>query len=213
MDRYVVVSLKEIRQDTGDFLARQRSICGALRPQLLRINVTNTSADDAPPLTAVTTKPVEGITELGFDGGFTLDPQWFPGDWVYRVDSHDQLSRARTWEHGMASPGVKLVFAVRRSAPTAEQFRKYWLQQHVPLALRHHVGMCAYRTDVVLDAAGAAPPIDGFSHLLFPSEIDYRNRLFDSDSGRQAIEHDVARFVAEADPWRVDEYLEIDADE
>lgn len=206
MDRYVIVGPVVQPSAVGDFLARHVALRLPLGPRLLRVNVTQDPSGDEP-FSAATEEPTRGITELGVDAGTVVDPQRFRGDWVYRVDSHEQMNRRRTWEQGMPSPGVKLIFAVRRSAATASEFRRAWLQDHVPLALRHHVGLCAYHTDVVIDVGHAAPPLDGFSHLIFPTEHELRARFFDDDAGRQAIEADVARFVAGAKVWRVQEYI------
>jgi uncharacterized protein (TIGR02118 family) len=151
-----------------------------------------------------------GVTEIWLPEGRPVDPDGFGGDWVYRVDGHRQKSRARDWRPGAPSPGVKTIFGVVRNAPRADEFRSAWLEGHVPLALRHHVGMCAYETDVVLEVPPGALPLDGFSQLHFPSERDFSERFYDDDEGRSAIEADVAGFVASAIAWEVGEYVLVD---
>ena len=78
------------------------------------------------------------------------------------------------------------------------------------MALRHHVGMCAYETDVVIDDPPGALVLDGFSQLHFASEEDFTDRFYDDAAGKAAIEADVAGFVASATAWEVDEFVLVD---
>jgi hypothetical protein len=151
-----------------------------------------------------------GVTEVWVPDGRAVDPAGFGGDWSYPVESHRQKSRPRDWDLGTPSPGVKTIFGVVRKAPEAAEFRGAWLDGHVPLALRHHVGMCAYETDVVVESPAGALALDGFSQLHFPSEVDFAERFYDDDRGRAKIEADVAGFVASAVGWEVTEYILID---
>jgi uncharacterized protein (TIGR02118 family) len=153
---------------------------------------------------------IHGATEIWVPAGSPVDPGRFGGDWVYRLEWHRPKSRPRTWALGAGSPGIKTIFGVDRKALEAEEFRRAWLAGHVPLALRHHVGMCAYETDVVLEAPDGGPALDGFSQLHFPSAEDLAERFYDDEAGRAAIEADVAGFVASATAWEVAEYVLID---
>jgi hypothetical protein len=151
-----------------------------------------------------------GVTEVWVPDGRPVDPARFGGDWSYPVEWHRQKSLPRDWDLGTPSPGVKTIFGVVRKAPEAAEFRTAWLDGHVQLALRHHVGMCAYETDVVVESPAGALALDGFSQLHFPSEKDFTERFYDDDQGRAEIEADVAGFVASAVGWEVTEYILID---
>lgn len=111
-----------------------------------------------------------------------------------------QKQRPRTWPLGQRSPGIKGIYpVVRRSGMTADEFARHWREVHGPLALAHHVGMCAYVQNIVIRPLGAgAPAFDGFSALHFPSARDLRERFVDSRAGGRRIADDVARFVGES---------------
>jgi len=108
-----------------------------------------------------------------------------------------QKARARSWPLGERSPGVKGIYPVtRRTGLTPAAFERHWREVHGPLALRHHVGMCAYVQNVVVrPLTPAAPPCDGISVLYFPSASEMRERFIDSPRGARRIADDVSRFV------------------
>jgi uncharacterized protein (TIGR02118 family) len=120
-----------------------------------------------------------------------------------------QKERPRTWPLGQRSPGIKGIYpVVRRSGMTADEFARHWREVHGPLALAHHVGMCAYVQNIVIRPLGAGTPgFDGFSELHFPSARDLRERFIDSREGGRRIAADVARFVGESLRLDASEYV------
>jgi uncharacterized protein (TIGR02118 family) len=120
-----------------------------------------------------------------------------------------QKERPRTWPLGQRSPGIKGIYPVmRRSGMTADEFAHHWREVHGPLALAHHVGMCAYVQNIVIRPLDpAAPSFDGFSALHFPSARDLRERFIDSREGARRIADDVAKFVGESLRLDASEYV------
>jgi uncharacterized protein (TIGR02118 family) len=119
------------------------------------------------------------------------------GPHVYRVERRRIKAYPRTWPDGARTPGVEMISPVRRAAGvTHEQFDAHWRDGHAPLALRHHVGMWEYRQNVVcaIETPGS-PDFDGIAILGFPTEEDYRERLFDTPEGRAIIWEDIPRFL------------------
>ena len=107
------------------------------------------------------------------------------------------------------SPGVKMVAAIhRRPGMSHDEFVDHWLHRHVPLALKHHVGLVKNVTNVVDQRlAPDAEDFDGIGELHFASEEDLRTRMFDSDEGRRIIEADMQRFLGPMQAWLVGEYV------
>jgi len=94
---------------------------------------------------------------------------------------------------------VKLVFLCRRrSELTHAQYAEHVLGRHVPLALRHHPTMRTYVVNVVEGRRAGAEELDSIAELGFDRFEDFRDRLYDSEAGRRAIEEDVARFLGSA---------------
>ncbi len=90
----------------------------------------------------------------------------------------------------------KLVFLCRRRPDlTHARYAELLLEGHVPLALRHHPTMRKYVVNVVEGLRAGAEPLDSIGELTFDSLDDFRERLYDSDEGRRAIERDVAGFM------------------
>jgi uncharacterized protein (TIGR02118 family) len=149
---------------------------------------------------------VAAMTEVWTEGDAFGDLPRSDEAVVCRVEGYAQKQRPMNWGAGSPSPGRKNVFLVRRRPGcTAEAFRDHWLSRHVPLALRHHVGMCAYVTDVVAGSDNESLAFDGLSHLTFPSEQAFVDGMYDSDEGMQVIAADVSRFVGAAVGLRVEE--------
>jgi uncharacterized protein (TIGR02118 family) len=122
-----------------------------------------------------------------------------------------------TTEHVQKAPadasrpgGVKLVCPLRRRADLShEAFVAHWLERHVPLAKAHHPGLVRYVTNVVdarLSPGGEA--WDGFAELVFASEADARERMWDSPEGERVVRDDIARFIGHTMPYRVSEWVQ-----
>ena len=93
--------------------------------------------------------------------------------------------------------GIKMISLVQRAERvTHAQFIRYWSEQHAPLALQHHVGMCGY---VQHEARKAYTPgghgTDGIAELSFRTRADFDERMYDSDAGKSIIREDVQRFI------------------
>jgi len=132
------------------------------------------------------------------------------------VVHRDELPGRSTGRFG----GVKLLHPVRRRTQlTTEQFARAWTLEHVPKALLHHPAMLRYATNLAIDApmsvGGKAPswaPLtsrgwDGFTEGYYRSAEDVSERFFDSESGRQTILADVARFLETGATYRLTEYV------
>ncbi len=121
---------------------------------------------------------------------------------VWRVDTRRPIEWDRTWRDGERAPGVKMVSFMRRAAGlTHEQFVRHWIEEHTPLAQRHHVGLWNYTQNVVRRAyTPGGEPIDGIAELHFATREDHDTRFFDSDDGRAVIMADVKRFMMPPGP-------------
>ncbi len=106
---------------------------------------------------------------------------------------------------------VKLVFLCRRRPDiTHDRYAELVLGDHVPLALHHHPTMRTYVVNVVEGLRAGAEPLDSIAELSFESMADYRERLYDDDAGRHAIERDVAGFLGGADAYVTREHVQKD---
>lgn len=70
----------------------------------------------------------------------------------------------------------------------------HWRDRHGPLALRSHSAMCDY-TQLSVVAVHHGLTLDGIALCAFDSRQDLRERFFDDDEARAAIEADVAIFA------------------
>lgn len=106
---------------------------------------------------------------------------------------------------------AKMIFLCRRKPEldVAEYGRRI-LENHVPLALRHHPAMRSYRVNLVArEISPALRPTDSIAELGFDSVRDFRENLYDSEEGRRIIEADTATFLGDADAYATTEYLQI----
>ncbi len=99
---------------------------------------------------------------------------------------------------GEPTPGFTMVSPVYRAANISHaEFDAHWLEQHAPLALRHHPGMWGYEQHVVDEVLTPdATDFDGVALLGFLSTADFTERMFDSDEGRAIIMADTRRVLA-----------------
>jgi uncharacterized protein (TIGR02118 family) len=121
---------------------------------------------------------------------------------IWRVDPHRVITAERAGPDGEPAPGVKMVSFMRRAEGLShEQFVRHWIENHTPLAQRHHIGLWNYTQNVVRRAftpGGAA--IDGVAELHFRTRADFETKFFDSDEGRAVILADVKRFMMPPSP-------------
>lgn len=92
---------------------------------------------------------------------------------------------------------IKMVSLVQRAATiTHAQFIRHWGEQHAPLALHHHVGLCGYLQHEVRKAyTPGGNGTDGIAELSFRTRADFDERMYDSDAGKTIIRDDVQRFI------------------
>jgi len=104
---------------------------------------------------------------------------------------------------------MKMIFVCRRRGDIDRgQYARMVLEDHVPLALRHHPTMRAYTVNIVERVPTDAPEVDSFAALSFDSLADYRERLYDSAEGQRIIAADVARFMGGADAYATTEHVQ-----
>ena len=95
----------------------------------------------------------------------------------------------------------------RKEGQSREEFRRRWIEEHKPLALKHHEGLVKYVANVV-DAQLSAEdlPIDGISELHFADEESFRTRMYTHPESRDIIAADTKRFIGKSCAWFVREY-------
>ena len=103
---------------------------------------------------------------------------------------------------------VKMIFVCRRrDGVDHARYARMVLEDHVPIALRHHPAMRAYTVNIVERVPRGAAEIDSIGELSFDSLADYRERLYDSAVGERIVHADVARFMGGADAYATTEHV------
>jgi uncharacterized protein (TIGR02118 family) len=104
---------------------------------------------------------------------------------------------------------VKMIFVCRRrDGVDHARYARMVLEDHVPIALRHHPAMRAYTVNIVEQVPKGAAEIDSIAELTFDSLEDYRTRLYDSAQGERIVHADVARFLGGADAYAATEHVQ-----
>jgi len=118
---------------------------------------------------------------------------------MFRVEEH--VEKAQLERAPGIMEGVRLLsplFPVEGATPA--QSVGFW-DEHVPLALRVHVGMSRYVRDIVLDVIDDDPsPVFGVASLHFPSDEAIRDHFFDSPESIPEHAADLSRFVGKTAP-------------
>lgn len=79
----------------------------------------------------------------------------------------------------------------------------HWRDVHGPLALASHSAMCDY-TQLSIVATLSGPALDGIALCAFDSRSDLREKFFNDEAAKAAIEADVASFAdVRSSPRRV----------
>ena len=138
------------------------------------------------------------------DSGEELSEALFPSTefpevqtYIYAVEEH----RRKTAEHdvplGEASPGfVWFTFMRRLDGITHDEFASRWCDGHWPLVQKHHPAVWGYTQNVVTASLTSdAPQWDGIAELHFKTPEDMRDRMYDSEEGKQIIRNDINRFL------------------
>jgi uncharacterized protein (TIGR02118 family) len=98
----------------------------------------------------------------------------------------------------------KLIFLCHRRPDITELL----LGSHVPIALKHHPTLRRYVVNEVTVGFVPGPrELDSVGELSFHALADYRERLYDSDAGRQIVGRDVAQFMGGADAYDCTEHV------
>ena len=116
---------------------------------------------------------------------------------VYRASGRVIKHPAQAPPSGEHTPGFTMFSPVYRARKVSHaEFDSHWLERHAPLALRHHPGMATYEQQVISEVCTPdAPDFDGVALLGFHTLADYRDRMFDSERGREIILADIRRFL------------------
>jgi len=77
---------------------------------------------------------------------------------------------------------------------THDQADEHWRDVHAPLALQHHSAMCDY-TQLSIVTTISGRPLDGVALCAFANRDDLRERFFNDEAARAAIEADVSGFA------------------
>lgn len=113
---------------------------------------------------------------------------------IHRTTSRRLRRHRMTWDPGRPTPGVGIIFDIRRNAALDRPaFDAHWRDVHGPLALAHHIGMWDYEQVTVVggDTAG----LDGFAIVQFPTVEDASERFFDTRDGAAIVSADAAAFT------------------
>jgi uncharacterized protein (TIGR02118 family) len=115
---------------------------------------------------------------------------------AYQVEQHIQRDYERSWPDGQPSPGVKMVYPVRRKADLSrKQFVEHWLHKHVPIVLQYMNGISRYATNVLVRPLGNAPDIDGIVELHYLNPDDLKGPRYDAPEAEAIMAEDVAQFL------------------
>jgi uncharacterized protein (TIGR02118 family) len=94
---------------------------------------------------------------------------------------------------------IKIVFVLRRRADTTpDEFQRYWLQEHGPLArgIIEALGGARYVQSHTLDTElngalsaprGTAPHYDGVAEIWWPGSLDDLRAAFSTEQGQRAV--------------------------
>ncbi len=103
---------------------------------------------------------------------------------------------------------IKTVFFCRRRREIShDDYAEMVLNDHVPLALRHHRTMRKYVVNLVDYVPNGYPSYDSVAELSFDSMEDYRERLYDSPEGQAVIQQDVERFMRGVHGYATNEHV------
>ena len=91
---------------------------------------------------------------------------------------------------------IKLVALLKRKdGLTLEEFSRYWLEKHAPLALKTLPGIKKYVQNHIVDLSSEEPPFDGVAEIWF-EDIESYNLYYNTwiSEGGKVIREDEARF-------------------
>ncbi len=97
-----------------------------------------------------------------------------------------------------------LFWARSRTGMSAEEFRRYWLEAHAPLARMGFAGLRRYELNIVTGTVEGEPFVNGLAELYWDSQEAFL-RDITSPAGRRVLA-DVANFASEGGPLLADEH-------
>jgi hypothetical protein len=106
---------------------------------------------------------------------------------------------------------IKLIFLCRRrSEVDRDEYAKRLLEDHVPLALKHHPTLRRYAIDIAEGDPQDGQDFDSLHSLSFDTLEDYLERLFDSPEGERIVRRKIGQFMASADAYATSERIHKD---
>jgi hypothetical protein len=120
-----------------------------------------------------------------------------------RVHRNDDPAPAR----GHRSPGHKWMrLLARRSELSRSEFQRRWLEDHVPLVLKHQLQLSGYTSSLVTEKLSeTGPEWDAFEEQRFPDTAP--EPRFDSPEGERAVASSRAALTVQAPAYRIQEYI------
>jgi hypothetical protein len=170
---------------------------------------------EATPVAAI--PPYDAVIEVWFATGEEarkaaivlmeeLDDQCQPID-VLMVTEHVEKNWPVPAKAGR-SPGIKYISLCSFHDDLPASAAKRSWKQHVPLAVKVHVGVSKYvRNWVEEPLSGDSTPVNGVVEMHFATMDDLEQRWFDSDRGRDEIIQDVGHFLKGAQRMFTTEYI------
>ncbi|MDQ7859283.1 MAG: EthD family reductase [Armatimonadota bacterium] len=100
---------------------------------------------------------------------------------------------------------IKVLFWARgKPGQSPEEFRRYWLEVHAPLARDRMSGLRRYEVNIVTGAPQGEPLVGGVAALYFDSK-DAFAQATTSPEGREVL-RDLRNFVSESGAMFVEEH-------
>lgn len=103
---------------------------------------------------------------------------------------------------------IKLIFLCRRRSEVGrDEYAKRLLEDHVPLALKHHPTLRRYVINIAEGDPEDGCDFDSLHALSFDTLEDYLERLFDSPEGERMVRRKIGQFMASADAYATSERI------
>lgn len=97
-----------------------------------------------------------------------------------------------------------LFWARRKEGQSPEEFRRYWLDVHAPLARDNLKGLRHYEVNIVSGVPEGKPIVDGVAELYFDSPEAFQQAL-STPEGKQVLD-DLPKFMGQYGPMFADEH-------
>ncbi|MGH2405853.1 MAG: EthD family reductase [bacterium] len=97
-----------------------------------------------------------------------------------------------------------LFWARSRPGMRADEFRRYWLEAHAPLARANFAGLRSYEINIVTGTLEGEPFVNGLAELYWDSRDAFLHDIT-SPAGKRVLD-DVRNFASEGGPLLADEH-------